>query len=94
MKKFFYIGALLIINITFIVNGRNANYIKLSDIQSLVFTASGGGPKIYSKDYCECHTGGVKNPDFSSFCGMSWKCVSGSELCSSPGCSAGCSCVD
>jgi hypothetical protein len=61
----------------------------------LTAMADDEGELIYKKDFCECHVGGIKRPDFSSFCGMTWTCVSGTILstCSShPGCSSGCSC--
>ena len=70
--------------------------LDMIEIMTRAFDESEGGEgERFSKDFCECHTGGVKSPDFSSFQGMTWECIPGDVLNSCdphPGCSPGSSC--
>ena len=73
------------------------NTLDMLEIMTRAFDESEGGEGgalIYDRDYCECHTGGVILPDWSSFQGMNYKCIGGAKYptCTSPGCSTGSSC--
>lgn len=96
-KKMFIIIVIVVVNLGFAIHGKVfSSDVGSVKINQLVFSGSGGGEKIWTKDFCNCFLGG-DDSNFKNFCGSTWKCESGTDLetCTDhPGCTTGCSCVN
>jgi hypothetical protein len=98
-QKLFLIGlviVLIITNVTFKIKENKTSNLKLSYFMSKAYGDEENG-LYWTRVFCECHVGGIKLPDFSSFCGMTWWCDCGNDLeyCyDHGGCTPICSCPD